>query len=80
MHFAVARREDHGVQALPDEPQHLKSPLSIRFAGVFLHQRSGPFHLLDELKRQTTARYVGGVLVAFLARSNPMSAILLYAH
>jgi hypothetical protein len=61
MHFALARREYKGVQALPDEPQHLKSPLSISFAGVLLHQRSGPFHLLDEFKRQTADRYIGGV-------------------
>jgi len=61
MHLAFARREDHGVQAFPNLPQQLKSPLSIRFAGVLLHQRSGPLHQLDELKRQTTARYVGGV-------------------
>jgi hypothetical protein len=61
MHHAIARCEDHGVQAFPDEPQHLKSPLSIRFAGVLPDQRSGPFHLLDELKRQTSTRDVGDV-------------------
>lgn len=61
MHPAFARREYNGVQPPPDEPQHLKSPLSIGLAGVFLHQRMGPVKLLDKLKRQTSDRYVGGV-------------------
>jgi len=61
MHFAFARRKYNGVQPPPNEPQHLKSPLSVGFAGVFLHQRMGPVKLLDKLKRQTTACHIGGI-------------------
>jgi hypothetical protein len=61
MHFARARRENNGVQPLPNEAQHPKAPLTVCFAGVFLHHCTRSIELLYQGKWQVAISHIAGI-------------------